>query len=395
MYLAQTYYHAKTLVIRFSRDHTRQQRDGNARLTTQRRPSILWRSATRERVRRPAELSEDECSATPRLCCTISLRALERGCFSLTSPQRYTSCSESDSVTPDASFTTNEDTTTPYEVMDDDLLPEKSHNRDKALAHIKHLQHELSVLTTIMYTKNKNVKSINNHRQRNDKRTSPRGRNSTTPSRSPTRRKRKRPAQPTISHCPFEGSWLTDDNQVVGIDDGECSAFTNFQTKPETGTCSGTIMGYPEIYTGKLTKNLRTIKWSGGEEWTREDPKMDTKFGNKMGHKTKVGTRSKSTSSHCPTRHHKRSRSLSNITTLEPGDLNDILAHHKNQRTAAASQHRERTQRYHKTKAVDGPISRKRRVRVTTSIKVVPKWEHTTNLKNKHFPDVTLITWAW
>ena len=32
-YLAQTYDHAKTLVIRFSRDHTRQQRDGNARLT--------------------------------------------------------------------------------------------------------------------------------------------------------------------------------------------------------------------------------------------------------------------------------------------------------------------------------------------------------------------------
>ena len=122
---------------------------------TKRRPPILWRSATRERERRLAELSGDECSATPRLCCTISLRALERCCFSLTSPQRYTSCSESDSVTPDASFTTNEDTTTPYEVMDDDLLPEKSHNRDKALAHIKHLQHELSLLTTIMYTKHK------------------------------------------------------------------------------------------------------------------------------------------------------------------------------------------------------------------------------------------------
>ena len=193
-------------------------------------------------------------------------------------------------------------------------------------------------------------------------------------------------AQPTISHCPFVGVWLTDDNQVIGIDDGECSAFTNFQSKPETRTCSGTIKGYPEIYTGKLTKNLRTIKWSGGEVWTREDPKMDTKFGNKMGHKTKVGTRSKSTSSQCSTRHHKRSRSLSNITTLEPGDLNDILAHHKNQRTAATSQHRERTQRYHKTKAVDGPISRKRRVQVTTSIKVVPKWEHTTNLQKQTLP---------
>ena len=158
---------------------------------TRRRPSILWRSASREIAGRLAELSGDECSATPRLCCTIKWRALERGCFSLTSPQRYTSCSESDSVTPDtASFTTNEDTTTPYEVMDDDLLPEKTHHRDKALAHIKHLQHELSLLTTIMHTKNKNVKTINNHRQRTDKRTSPRCRNSTTHSRSPIHSKR-------------------------------------------------------------------------------------------------------------------------------------------------------------------------------------------------------------
>ena len=297
---------------------------------TKRRPPILWRSATRERVRRPAELSEDECSATPRLCCTIDWQALERGCCSLTSPQRYTTCTESDSVTPDTTFfITNEDTTTPYEVMDDDILFEKTHHRDKALVHIKHLQHELSLLTTIMHTKNKKVKTINNHRQRTDKRTSPRCRNSTTPSRSPIRRKRKRPAQPTISHCPFEGSWLTDDNQVVGIDDGECSAFTNFQTKPETRTCSGTIKGYPETYTGKLTKNLRAIKWSDGDEWTREDPKVDMKFGNKMVHKSKATIRSKSTSSHYTTRHRKRNRSLSNVTTLEPGDLDDILEHHK------------------------------------------------------------------
>ena len=200
--------------------------------------------------------------------------------------------------------------------------------------------------------------------------------------------------------------------------------FSDFQTELDTRTCSGVIKGHPEMYTGKLLKNLRVINWIDGDIWTKVDPKLDAKTNNKTAanrvvpndhqrdrkpnrstdrtkklqpriedtakkvHKPKTTSRSKGASSHHTKRPRKRLRSLSNTTILEPGDLDDILEHHEKQRTAITPRHRGGARRRIETKEgnTDGLRSAKRRLHVTTSnhaytIPVVQARKSATNLQ--------------
>ena len=227
---------------------------------TEPKPSILWRSSSRG-TRRQDEISSDESTSPLRDYCTVDQQLLKQGGF-MFAPQSDRSASAF--VTPDnASTPTSEDTTTPYEIMDDDLLSEGIQRKNKVMFHMKHLQHEFSRWMTTVH-KHKKIKRNNNHRQRTIKRSPTTRRKSTTPSRSPIRRKRAPQIQTNI--CPFDGLWLTNDNGVVGIDNGKCSTFNVFQTNPATRTCSGTIRGYLERYKGELTKDLRSILWNHCED---------------------------------------------------------------------------------------------------------------------------------
>ena len=132
--------------------------------------------------------------------CTVDQQLLKQGGF-MFAPQSDRSASAS--VTPDiASTPTSEDTTTPYEIMDDDLLSEGIQRKNKVMFHMKHLQHEFSRWMTTVH-KHRKIKRTNKHRQRTIKRSPTARRNRATPSRPPIRRKRAPQIQTNI--CPFDG----------------------------------------------------------------------------------------------------------------------------------------------------------------------------------------------
>ena len=255
---------------------------------TERVPPILWRSSSRK-MGRQDDLSSDECSSPPRNYCTINQEMVKHGGFSF-APDG----SESISVTPDnASTPTTDGTITQYEIMDDDLLSEGIQRKNKAMFHMEHLKHELTRWITTTQKHRKTRKNI--YRHRTNQRSSTMRRKSSSPSRTPLRRKRS--PQKRTNTCLFDGLWLTNDKEVVEIKNGKCPTFQTFRRDFAAKTCTGTNRGDPGKYQGALKPDHCTIIWDNGEDFIKLDMKRKQHNG-ATDHKTKYTTRSRSTSHH-------------------------------------------------------------------------------------------------
>ena len=134
----------------------------------------MWRTAAQLRKRKEVRRSLYGTSATTE--------ASQR------STEEYTSLDDSISVTPDTDDTSYE-TTSQYEVMEDDvLLSESVQRKNKAMFHMEHLRHELTRWFTTTQKHRKTRK--NNYRHRTNQRSPTMRRKSSTSSRTPIRRKR-------------------------------------------------------------------------------------------------------------------------------------------------------------------------------------------------------------
>ena len=136
------------------------------------RKPIMWRTAAQLRKHKEVRRSLYGTSATTEA--------------SRRSTEEYTSLDDSISVTPDTDDTSYE-TTSQYEVMDDDF-PESVQRKNKAMFHMEHLRYELNRWFTTTQ-KHRKVRK-NNYRHRINQRSPTMHRKSSTPSRTPIRRKR-------------------------------------------------------------------------------------------------------------------------------------------------------------------------------------------------------------